>query len=477
MPTPTDNPVTPALEALPPEQRAWLAEAVRAQQAQAATLWQLAQMLGVQNVAAPAPQPLDTLTRQQLVDTALQARDTGELDQQWQAGVARYTATAPDAQARRAATAAVVPRRTVSRVLGPYEESHRGNSRFRVIWFDLAGVRYGEMFRTQAAAEHRAAVLRNAAIGTAPKTLGEALDAYLATKERSEAWSPRTWDRTGADLRRFADPRETPLDTLDANFVRKYVARLRKASLAYQRSSYMAARGFCAWCWRKGILADDPCAPLDQDDLPWLTKRGRRSLNAGKTQLSGEAEARRYIDQALALDDPMERVAAALQLLTGLRSGELLHLRVRDVDFSAGLLWVRGDGEHGDGWRPKTAAGVRQVELPGVLADDFRSLCSGVAADGEAYLFRSHRRRGLAYGDDWLGRLVGRVCALAQVTVVCPHGLRGTYATLCRVAARRSTVEIAALLGHADSGATAKRAYLGAPERAPALRLVNSKQG
>lgn len=454
MPTVVDNLQPHVVEALPPGHRELLQGAMLAQQAQAATLAQLVQLLGGQQAS---PEPGSDATA---------------------VNVAPQHTTAPASQAKRAATANLVQRRTVTRVLGPYEEDHRGRSRWRIVWFDLAGMRTGEMFSTEASAQQRGAVLRAAAIGTAPKTIGEALDAYLATKERSEAWSQRTWDRTGADLRRFAEPRETPLDSLDANFVRKYVAGLRKASLAYQRSSYMAARGFCAWCWRKGILSDDPCAPLDQDDLPWLTKRGRRSLNAGKTQLAGEAEARRYIDQALGLPDPMERVAAALQLLTGLRSGELLHLRVRDVDFTAGLLWVRGDVEHGDGWKPKTASSTRQVELPGVLADDFRSLCAGVPADdGEAYLFRSHRRRGLAYGDDWLGRLVGRVCALAKVTVVCPHGLRGTYATLCRVAARRSTVEIAALLGHADSGATAKRAYLGAPERAPALRLINSKQG
>lgn len=471
MSTPTDNLLPPALSALPPEQVAWLQEAVRAQQAQAQTLIQLAVSLGVQGILTPPPAPLDTLSRQQLVDVALQARDAGDLEQTWDRGQARYTASA---QEKRAKVAGVVQRRTVAKVLGPYDESKKGHARFRVVWLDLAGVRTSEMFDTAAEAHHRAAVLRSAAIGTAPTTVGEALDAYLGTKERAEAWSARTWARTGADLRRFATPRELPLADLDATFVRKYIAGLRKTSLAYQRSSYMAARGFCAWAWRKGILADDPCAPLDQDDLPWLTKRGRRALGAGKVQLAGEAEARRYLDVALALEDQAERVAASLQLLTGLRSGELLHLRVRDVDSSAELLWIRGDVAHEDGWRPKTAAGVRQVELPGVLGDDLRGLCAGVEVD--AYLFRSHRRRGQAYGEDWLGRLVARVCARAQVTVVCPHGLRGTYATLCRVAARRSTVEIAALLGHADSGATARKAYLGAPERAPALRLVgNSK--
>ena len=58
------------------------------------------------------------------------------------------------------------------------------------------------------------------------------------------------------------------------------------------------------------------------------------------------------------------------------------------------------------------------------------------------------------------------------VRKVCPHGLRGTHATLLRVLLGRGIGDIADALRHGDEGRTATRHYLGAPERRQALRVI-----
>lgn len=58
-----------------------------------------------------------------------------------------------------------------------------------------------------------------------------------------------------------------------------------------------------------------------------------------------------------------------LALATGMRQGELLALRWRDVDLGRGLLQVRSGGVHPtkdrlDFFEPKTARSRRQIILP-----------------------------------------------------------------------------------------------------------------
>ena len=63
--------------------------------------------------------------------------------------------------------------------------------------------------------------------------------------------------------------------------------------------------------------------------------------------------------------------------------------------------------------------------------------------------------------------------------MTCPHGLRGTFASVRRVLAERAAAslgeadilrQIGDQLGHGDHGKTAGRHYVGAPARIPALR-------
>lgn len=358
-------------------------------------------------------------------------------------------------------------------VFGPYTERSPKSLRasYRVV-VQNAGERRSRKFASWGEAQRYAAAQR-AALVDAPRTIGQALALWLATKDRADAWSDRTWDRTFKDVSEFATPETTPLRAVDAEFVRGYVDRISaRLALASCRSRYAAVVGFLEWCRRRGHLLRNPAHDLESDELPWRTKRGRRLVGRGKQQLRGEAEALAYLAQARLYPTAEERVAAVLPLLHGLASGEVLHLRVRDVELEGGRLWISDDGEHVDNWHPKTRSRVSHVDIDDPdLRRDLAHLVDSRSRDTD-YLFASRRNPGAPYGEDWLWRRVRWCCEGAEVTVVCPHGLRGTYATLLRVLAAQRAPDIARLLRHGDSGQTAKKAYIGAPEARLPLRMV-----
>ena len=195
-----------------------------------------------------------------------------------------------------------------------------------------------------------------------------------------------------------------------------------------------------------------PCARIVRQRHPKLEVTGTRAR--GKAQLRID-EARRFVETALREGDA-RGLAAAMALLMGLRASEITNRAVRDVDDAARVLWIE---------RAKTRAGDRRLEVPEVLRPQLAALVAGRAPD--APLFGDHDRH-------WVGYHVRRLCRLAKVPVVCPHGLRGTQSS---IAARAVPVEhVAAALGQTGPAVT-RRHYLAAgaeqdDKQRAALRVI-----
>lgn len=313
----------------------------------------------------------------------------------------------------------------------------------------------------------------------AKTSLVQAVEAFIEHKVSRGRWTASTVDRSGSDVRGFArvDPSRN-IGAVDVPLLVKYLGTVAKLALATQKSRYATVAEFLKWCERRGYLVKTPCAYIDPDDLPWLGKRARKLLGRGKTTLRNTDDCRAYLAACNRLRGPTERVAAALPLLTGLRSGELRHLRACDIDLDLSRIWVRPHDDDGDqAWNVKTAASKRALCLPAeVRADLVRLLAEH---QGPALLFPRPRAPteaksgpGVARHANWLIKLVGRTCEKAKVRRVCPHGLRDTYATLVAEIGGGSAQDIGRLLGHADNGATARNHYIAAPEQVPALHLV-----
>ena len=143
--------------------------------------------------------------------------------------------------------------------------------------------------------------------------------------------------------------------------------------------------------------------------------------------------------------------------LTGKRWGELVGLRVRDVDWGRGRLWIRRNATEvqreivvntpkSDKWR--------QVVYPAMLDDDMRALCEGRKPDdilfeapGGGYLRRTHGPNTTSSWFYWSKRRAG---IEGQMTV---HDLRHTAASLM-VKAGANVKAVQRQLGHASAAMT-----------------------
>lgn len=324
----------------------------------------------------------------------------------------------------------------------------------------------------------------------------------LTVKEAVSLWVDLVWRRT--DNRSTAESEryglaplikvcgDLPVYNLTAKHVLRYLTALegpkkKPRSLATQRGYWLGFTRFSKWLKKKGHCprdaAVDALEMLEAQDkvLPWREKSAAKRMSRGKPQLRNLTEVQAYLGSALGLETPLYRAATTLPLLTGVSSGELRHLRVGNVDFAAGVIWIRDDEQDGDSWEVKTANRRRSIELPEVIRNDLAELADG--REPADFLFAQTRgeHKGQPRDRTWLNNLVKKVCVKADVRVTCPHGLRGTFASVRRVLAERAAAslgeadilrQIGDQLGHGDHGKTAGRHYVGAPARIPALRVL-----
>lgn len=288
-------------------------------------------------------------------------------------------------------------------------------------------------------------------------TIASAVAAYRAAQERrlSEGeLRAGTVERDNYHLRstlKLVDYGRLDLRKLTPAFA----ARLydgRKGAVDTHRNGLSVAKAFGAWCAAQGWIKANP--------FTGIKGRGRRKR--GKPQLRIE-EARTFMALCLELAPRDEGAVLALAyLLLGARAGEIVLRQIRDVDDAGRLLWIPDS---------KTPAGRRQIEIPDVLGPHMLRLCGRRQPAAPLFAHASTRAR----PQDWAREQVWRLCKLAGVPKVTPHGLRGTAATIAREAGATSQL-VAATLGHASPAIT-ERSYIDAgraavAERRAALRVL-----
>lgn len=168
--------------------------------------------------------------------------------------------------------------------------------------------------------------------------------------------------------------------------------------------------------------------------------------NTGKAQLRIE-EARRFITASLALFTEQRNplaIAAVMALPMGLRASELTKRHVRHVDDDASVLWIDTG---------KTRNARRHPAIPPFLRPYVKQILDGRPTG--APLFPSERKPSKAQRRQKLNEMVHRICQHAGVPRVCPHSLRGLYATLA-VESGAVSDAVAASLGHGSFAMTAK---------------------
>lgn len=251
---------------------------------------------------------------------------------------------------------------------------------------------------------------------------------------------------------------------LELSVLRSWLARLRTAGAARTTLTRRgaAARTFCAWAHREGLLAVDVgqrlTSPAARRELP-VVLRADQAADLLRPGASTEASA-----DPLAIRDTL-----VLELLyaTGVRVGELCGLDVADVDRSRRVARVLGKG-------------AKERSVPYGLAAE-RALDAWLRHARPA-LRRGHSGEALLLGAQGgrlqptvVRRIVAAAARRAGAPATSPHGLRHSVAThlLEGGADLRSVQE---LLGHASLSSTQiythvsverlKRAYRQAHPRA-----------
>jgi integrase len=148
------------------------------------------------------------------------------------------------------------------------------------------------------------------------------------------------------------------LASIDVDDVADLLADLRRKGLApwSQRGVLTALGRVLGTAARRGLIAANPCAQLERNERPKITRAEFPSLD------------REAVGKLIAATPERYRALVAVSVLLGPRQGEALGLRWQDVDTAAGVLRIRRQFAHGELVEPKTNAARREVPMPPSLA-------------------------------------------------------------------------------------------------------------
>ena len=328
------------------------------------------------------------------------------------------------------------------RVKGPYAERDGTRFRLRIVENDTKKDLY---FASEEEARAIMADLQRELQSTSRRRLDDVIDEYCHEKEHLGRAKAQTCSDQRERLRFFLrDHLEQDLKMLTpavaAELYRSAVQDPtpktgRPMAAASHRFYLSLAKTLFAWALRKKYLSKNPFAEVQPV--------GR--VSTGKPQLRID-EAQQFVTTGLRLfdeDGDLLALGGVMALLMGLRASEVLLRQVRDVDRGATILWIDGG---------KTRNARRYLDVPAVLQPRLRKLTTDRA--GEELLI-GQSRDGVMRDRRSLWVAVGRICRTAGVPRVCPHSLRGLWATL-GVQSGAVSHAVAASLGHGSFEMTAK---------------------
>ena len=240
--------------------------------------------------------------------------------------------------------------------------------------------------------------------------------------------------------------------TLDAT-KKAYAHRVGLVSGASSRAELSEVKTFLRWAFEHGLVEK---FPLDEIKPHLSSKR-----NKGKRQLR-PGEARRLLEHCM-IDQTDESVAIVLAMVFGMRASEIVHLRVGDVDTYTATIVI----EHA-----KTRAGERLISIPSSLMGLFLPRVQGRKSD--EYLLPAYR--GMPHYRGWVRSATRKACRALGLTQVCAHGLRGTHASLSRLAGIAAE-EICRQMGHESYRVTREHYITSSAEQTAQVAIVADRLG
>jgi integrase len=261
-----------------------------------------------------------------------------------------------------------------------------------------------------------------------------------------------------------------PLDRIAADDVLAFFTRQARAGHAANsiRNRVNFAHSVFAFAQKRGWCNTNPVALCDRP-------------RTGKTDPDIRYLNREELDallRAVPADQPLGEMEAVLYLtaaMTGLRQGELIALRWRDVDWLASLIRVRRSYTRRQWGTPKSRRSSRAVPLADRVAADLERHFQRSAYQHDDDLVFCHPETGGPYDASKLRKRFKRAVERAGVRPVRFHDLRHTFGTqMAAVGTPMRTLQ--EWMGHADFATTLIYADF-APDPARGAALVAAAFG
>ena len=252
-----------------------------------------------------------------------------------------------------------------------------------------------------------------------------------------------------SDLRNHIGPffASKTLDRIRPEDVERYVAAKRKTlAIKTIRNHVNTMHSVFELGLRKGWCQINPVKLADR---PTVKKTETRIQFLDQAELE-KVLAAPYPDDAFGGIEPTLYLAAAM---TGLRQGELLGLRWRDVDFDARKLRVVSPFVRGEFGDPKSSGSGRSVPMAERVAVALRELRERSYYARDRDLVFCHPETGKPLDRSKLVRRFKQALDRAEVHRITFHELRHTFGT--RMAAAGTPMRtLQYWMGHADSKTT-----------------------
>ena len=191
----------------------------------------------------------------------------------------------------------------------------------------------------------------------------------------------------------------------------------------------------------------------------WCTENACKFVEAPLVERSKEIRflSQQELSALLAAVDPnggvfgsTDRALYLTAALSGLRQGELLALRWRDVDWAAGKIRVRRNYVRGHWITPKSRAGSRAVPLLDAVAGELDRHFKRSAYQGDDDLVFAHPEKGTVLCHSALTARFKKALKAARVTPVRFHDLRHTFGTLIAAGGKVALRTLQEWMGHSD---------------------------
>jgi len=297
------------------------------------------------------------------------------------------------------------------RILGPYANGKR----WQVVLID-GSTKHSEYFQSEEKAREKIKAVRQQL--KTERIVAPFIDDFEMAKKK-EGLKSQTIEKYIQHLEPF---RNMGLVEINHRKIERYFSDLNLA-VGTRRVRLKILKQFCSFLEKKGVISFKTFFEIGRLRIAGIQNRGKRQLTL--------TESKQYLQACLAYPDRERGIAACICLVLGCRPSEVVRRVVRDIDGEGSLYRIP---------ESKTPRGIRVLEIPLFLRPLLLNICAGKSPDDLLFPF-TYRQ---------LYETTHTICKIADVSVVSPHALRGTHASLAESKGQTAGA-VAEQLGHGST--------------------------